>query len=220
MVETTFEQRVGAVLQVLSNRKLIAEKRCEALEELCDIVGAAYGEDGLSVGRAMRADGIGITALVMLATDSELETRMQAIHIIANLCSDAVDSASATTKLALLNEPRGPDAVVEAVLSDDAQLVMLATGALQNLCTNRDWCQLVTGRGVLGRLEELLSYPDALMGRYASGALKNIIQAAHRDMEAGGIEDDWAEVWLSEDALAAVDRRALEVRRPPAAPRS
>ena len=33
-------------------------------------------------------------------------------------------------------------------------------------------------------------------------------------MQAGGVEEDWAEVWLSEEALAAVDRRAFEVRRP------
>ena len=211
MVQVTFEQKVLGIVSTLSNRGLPSEARYDALDEMCELVGGAFGDDGLAIGRAVRANGSGISALASLAGAPDVEVRMQAVHVIANLCSDAVDAASATTKLALLNEPEGPTAVVEAVLSDEAQLVLLACGALQNLCTNPDWCQIVTGRGVLRRLEELLAFPDPMMCRYASGALKNIIQAAHRDLEAGGVEDDWAEVWLSEDALAAVDQRAIQV---------
>ena len=210
----SLEERVAGILTSLGHA-CSADARCDGLGRLCEIVDAAFGEDGMAIGRAIRRDGVGLALLAHLATDEDADVRLQALHLIANLCSDAVDPGSASTKIDLLAEPAGASAIAESLRADDTQVVLLACGALQNLCTNREWCRVATERALLRRLEELLGFPDAMMRRYSAGALKNIIQAAHRDLESGGVEEDWSEVWLSEEALMAVDHRAFQVLMQP-----
>ncbi|KAL1528263.1 hypothetical protein AB1Y20_009620 [Prymnesium parvum] len=208
MAAFSFKSKAVHAVELLADGTLHAEARYDALDDLADLVGTAFGDDGRAVGCAVREKGI--PPLVRLAADANAEVIIQAIHVIANLCSDAVDSASAATKLALFNQPDGPDCLMQALLADEPQLVLVACGALQNLCTSRDWCQYVMRCGGLHRLEQLAAVSDPMICRYAAGALQNIIQTAHRDLAAGGVEDEWADVWLSEGALAAVHQRSLQ----------
>ena len=84
----------------------------------------------------------------------------------------------------------------------DPAVLLFACGALQNLCYERDWAELAVSYDVQLRLETLLTHEDAMIVRYASGALQNITRALQ--LNADG---------LSEFAMAAIKERSLEHRR-------
>ena len=90
---------VPALLEMLN-----AEERADqedALGLLCELVGGAFGDDGAVVGEAMRQGGAPLTLSYLLADESG-NVRMQALYLMSNLASDAVDPNSAATKQALL----------------------------------------------------------------------------------------------------------------------
>ena len=69
-----------------------------AVVVLSELVAAAYGDDGAAVGAAVRA-GAGVPVLSwLMTTDPSPEIRLQALQVLGNLCSDAVDVRSAETK--------------------------------------------------------------------------------------------------------------------------
>jgi hypothetical protein len=74
--------------------------REEALDLLCELVGGAWGAEGEALGVAIRDAGGISTITNLLETDEEMI--QQALFLIANLASDAVDAQSALTKRQLL----------------------------------------------------------------------------------------------------------------------
>ena len=66
--------------------------------------------------------------------------------MIGNLCSDSVDPNSAATKQQLLYNGAGRS-LLACVFSDDPYMLILACGALQNLCYDRDWATFVVEHG-------------------------------------------------------------------------
>ena len=86
--------------------------------------------------------------------------------------------------------------------SEDPAVLLFACGALQNLCYEADWSELAVSYDVHLRLESLLAHEDAMIVRYASGALQNITRALN-------LTDDS----LSSEAMAVVKERSLEHRR-------
>lgn len=165
-----------------------AEERSDALLGLLDLCDAAYGEDGRSLGRAMRAEnGNALSALAWLLADPEEVVRQQVLLVIGNLCSDSVDSDSLWTKRMLLNcaSERSFFACLD---SQDEDTIMFACGALQNLCHDRMWSELVNSHQVNKRLEQLVGHSNAQVVRYAAGALKNVSVTLKTEVSGGAKE--------------------------------
>lgn len=143
----------------------------------------------------VRSSG-GIPVLAWLLAEESIEVRQKALLVLGNLCSDAVDPNSAATKRDLLH-CGGSRALFSCLDSDKDHTLLLACGALQNLCFDPQWAKEVMHNRLQARLEGLLTHEDELVVRYASGALTNL--AAQLRTEA-----------LSEEALAAVRQRASQ----------
>ena len=179
------------------------EERDDALASLSEIVGSAYGDDGAAIGEAVRANG-GPAILTWLLADPDPYIQQLALMVLGNLCSDSVDSYSGLTKLALLG-CGGARAVLSCVHTEEPAVLVFACGALQNLCYERGWAELVVVHNVHRRLESLLQHGDQMVVRYASGTLKNITHAL--------VDGPDLAAALSADALEAVRERGMVKRR-------
>mmetsp|Transcript_66677 Transcript_66677/g.148816 ORF Transcript_66677/g.148816 Transcript_66677/m.148816 type:complete len:286 (-) Transcript_66677:376-1233(-) len=173
-------------------------ERDDALSSLAGIIGTAFGDDGAEIGCMMRSNG-GPAILTWLLADPNPEVQQLSLMILGNLCSDSVDRESGKTKAALLS-CGGARAILSVVHTEDEQVLVFACGALQNLCYERAWAELVVKHSVHRRLEALLAHSEPMVVRYAAGALKNITDA----LQMAG---------LSEEALAAVQERSQQKRR-------
>ena len=171
-------------------------ERIAAVDVLADVVGAAFGDDGARIGRAVRESGALDDLRDLLSMP---QAREPTLLVIGNLVSDSVDTGSSATKIALIQCEGAAEAIVECIdQAEDAQALAFAVGALQNLCHDRDWSDLLMQRGVHSTLEALLAHPDELVVRYASGALKNMTAT----LQDAAI--------LSQNALSAVGDRSHE----------
>lgn len=173
-------------------------ERDDALASLAEMVDGAYGDEGIELGLAVRANG-GIALLSWLLADPSPEVQQMALMILGNLCSDSVDQNSRATK-ALLLQSGGARALLSCVHTEDPAVLLFACGALQNLCFEPDWSELAVAFDIHKRLETLLYHEDAMIVRYASGCLQNITRSLHID-------------GLSELAVEAVKERSREHRR-------
>ena len=89
------------------------------------------------------------------------------MNVIGNLCSDTVDPASRETKVALLGVEGSANALLGYLSEEEGDMAVLTCGALQNLCSNREWCQLVVSEQGLLKLSALIEAEDSRMRRYA-----------------------------------------------------
>lgn len=158
-----------------------AEDRDDALAMLADKCGESYGDDGQDLGRVLRDKRLnGIGLLCGLLRDEDVEVKQQTLLIIGNMCSDSVDCESVLTKRMLLTySAEGP--LFDCLGTTDETTLMLACGALQNLCHDRDWSELLARKEAHTVLESLLGHPSALVVRYASGALQNMMATLQSD---------------------------------------
>lgn len=173
-----------------------AAEREEALAELAEQVDSAFGYDGLRLGEALRGCG-GLPTLAWLLADPTPEVVQQALCILGNLCSDTVDPNSTRTKQALLPNARS---VLACVYTEDENILLVACGALQNLCSDREWAEAAVAHDAHLRLESLCMHADGRIVRYASGALKNISSSLQLSN-------------LSRLAMDAIELRAVEHER-------
>ena len=191
------------LFQILSQDDPPHPNRDDTLQILCEMVGSSYGAIGAELGESVRrADGVGV--LVRLLRNRSPSILQQALFLLANLASDAVDSQSHLTK-ALMLESGAEKALLPLVISVDDEVCMYASAALQNLCHDLEWAKRMVDAGVEARLEHLLKHADPRVVRYASGALKNLTLASP---SAGGRAPQ-----LSADASNAVRQRELEAAR-------
>ena len=128
-------------------RSADAGERADALAMLSEVVGQAYGDAGAELGEAVRQGG-GVALLAWLLADPYDQVQQQALLVIGNLCSDSVDPHSMATKQSLLRHGAGRS-LLACVFSDDPYMLILACGALQNLCYDRDWATFVVEHGAL-----------------------------------------------------------------------
>jgi len=183
---------------VVRLRSTDEDERDHALSALAEVVDSAYGEDGQLVGQEMRANG-GVPILAWLLAEPFPDVQQMSLMILGNLCSDSVDANSRETKQLLL-QCGGARALLSCVYTDDPAILLFACGALQNLCFEREWAEIVVSHDVQRRLEALLEHEDALIVRYASGALQNLLRSLQLEN-------------LSTVAMEAVKERTLEHRR-------
>ena len=161
---------------------------------LSELVDGAFGDDGARLGHDVRACG-GVGLLAWLLADPSPEVQMTSLIILGNLCSDSVDAHSRLTKRALLPSARS---VISCVYTEDPTILLAASGALQNLTSERDWAELAASHDAHLRLEQLLGHEDARVVRYASGALQNIARSQREALH------------LSERAKEAIRLRSRE----------
>ena len=156
---------VMAVLQLLEWIKSDDEDTCaEALEALSDMVGHAYGGDGLIIGEVMRQKG-GLLALVDLLTSGAPDDMcQQALLLLGNLCSDAVDAKSRLSKRALLQANAAAVIFLQLASQDEVTLTM-ACGAVQNLALDVAWAELAMKSAVDQLLGTLVAHPNELVVR-------------------------------------------------------
>ena len=195
------EESMETILDLLNLLRTgtLAEKMA-AVDVLADVIGAAFGEAGARIGRAVRESGSLEDLRDFLTVPA---TRESALLVIGNLVSDAVDSGSAATKIALLQCEGAATALIECIdEAEDAEALAFALGALQNLCHDRDWSDLLTQRGVHTTFKALLKHDDELVVRYSSGALKNMAAT----LQSRAILD-------SQEAERAVHNRSLRKRK-------
>jgi len=182
------------------------ENCLEALEQISDIVNAAFGEDGAAAGALARVCG-GVEILAGLLTSQSLALQQECLVLLGNLCSNAVDPLSGETKTILFRAQGAVEGLFRCMDSRETSVVMCACGALQNLCHDQQWAEAADELGARTRLEELTSHSDATLVRYAAGALKNM--AARLNLKnmvarlnvAGNVPDDQSSGNMTEKVL-------------------
>ena len=166
-------QRIPMIIALLRSR--FDDERDEALSALGEMVDGAFGDDGAALGHALRVHG-GVKLLAWLLGNENPEVQEMALMILGNLCSDAVDYNSATTKRALLEVDGGAEALVRCLRAEDATVVLLAAGTLQNLCQDVAWCEVLVSYNAHDDLEDIILWPsaDPTTAKYAAGTLRNM----------------------------------------------
>ena len=197
---------VPILLQILSTPNHYA--RDEVLTLLCDLVGSAYGAEGAALGASIRESG-GLLTLSWLLVESDPSVQKQALYIIANLASDAVDPLSHLTKSMLL-QCEAEYRLLPCLDSDDDEVLSYACAAVQNLCHDAIWSRVLLDQDVVGLLEELLDNKNEQVQHYAAGAIKNVVAAAAAiKAQGGGAPGKEVPISLvSEAALLKVEERA------------
>ena len=215
--------------------------RLTALEDLRELTMCAVGEEGVALGRAIRAAG-GVSLLTWLLVDPAVRVQQETLlvrrclgarprdkqiradpapahsfhsrtrapmppeQVLANLCADTVDPNAAATKRALL-KCGGARALDACLASYDREVVVFSCGAVQNLCSEAEWCEALAELGSTDRLQSLLSHDDPDVVRFASGALQNIVV----NVTAGDANETLLDNF-GEAAIASVENRARQVK--------
>ena len=155
-----------------------------ALARLAAALEAAYGTAGETLGEAVRTLPDILPFLVEMA-GSEQPGTLDALYVLANCVSDAVDARSAETKRALLSTPGAAETLFDVVTDDDGLLDnrVAAAACLQNLLSDPAWVfVLAQEQDLLDDLELLVGdenfCADAQLAHYLLGALANAAQAA------------------------------------------
>lgn len=162
------------VLPALGARLLSSDETVvdDALAILGELVGEAYGEDGLRLGEKLRSLNIIMSASLLLASPSNAIVK-QALVILGNLTSDAVDPRCALTKIVLLQA--GAEFRLLPLLSSTDEAVLVYTCAvLLNLCKDSAWSATLGRQGTVARLQLLVQHSNPDVSRYAAGILRNI----------------------------------------------
>ena len=189
------DQQVELLLNVI--RSGADDQRLEAVEALRELIDNAWDEVGARLGNAVRQRN-GLTLLAGLLADPWPDLQSVVLNCLGNLASDYVDPQSFLTKQLLVSSNR---LVFSCLNSPDHDVLFMCCAMLQNLTNEPAWARTVVEHHVETRLQELLNHADERVGRYASGALMNVMQ---KQKEVGEEVPQ-----LSEQALSAVENREL-----------
>eukprot|EP00966_Prymnesium_polylepis_P034843 810381-Prymnesium_polylepis.1 len=192
------EAEVGRLLGRIRSDDI--DERFDAAQDLGELLEEAYGEDGATIGRTLRAQG-GARELVALLTEPYPEVQASVLQVIGNICSNSVDPLSHETKDLML-EAHGDRVILGCLRSDDETVLRMACAVLQNLCPDEEWASAVMRQRADVTLQALLRHDDERTRNYAAGALRNLITVQR---EAGGLVPE-----LDDDAYEAIHRREME----------
>ena len=152
-----------------------------ALQQLAELIDAAEGEWASALGSYVRSAGI-VADLVELVGHDDAKISTLAIHVLGNLCSDAVDAQSGATK-EVVRRHNGFPRLLPHCYNEDLVALTYALGAIQNLCTSTECTKMVTPP-LRERIREVAEssrvafdegMPQAgLLAHYAEGILINI----------------------------------------------
>lgn len=207
---------LASLVQALDSDDL--DVRLDAVEQIAEHIGEAFGAQGAALGSTLRDSGI-VERLARLVGDPSQTIKCHALLALGNLCSDAVDSHSSRTK-ALLLELGMDGALMDCVASTEPSVLLVACATLQNLCHNPAWAARVLADGVEKRMEALLTHEDPRIVRYASGALKNLTLSADSAAQLSEsatahvqqrVQEATVEVFMQRRALRTIGRAALRM---------
>ena len=146
--EEEYIPTVAELLELL--RSPHPEQRDEAIALLAELVTTAFGEDGEVLGQAVR-DGGGVPQLAWMLADPTPTVVQQALLVLGNLCSNSVDPNSALTKKMLL-QVGAERALLGCLQAQEEHTLTFACAALQNLCHEAKWSEIVMAHGMQAQL--------------------------------------------------------------------
>lgn len=174
-VESSHEAANGEVLLL----QAVASLNADALRGMVTLLDSTFGPRGARIGQLVRALPGVLTALVAFVESTDDEATCNALHVLANICSDEVDVQSALTKRQLLEEPGGAEAIFSLLTDDEAGIGCRigAAACLQNLCSDSAWAFVLAEEGELVADMEYLIHSggqqEPQLVRYTLGALAN-----------------------------------------------
>ena len=148
------------------------DERVEALGQLAQVVDTSFGDDAVQVGGYLREHGVLATLVSLLSLDAPT-IQQTTLLILGNLASDAVDASSTLTKVRL-KELSAFEALLPHLYSDVWLTLVYALGAVQNMCTDVEYVEVMQDTGVVARLQELAATEDPQLEKYAKGCLSNM----------------------------------------------
>ena len=160
------------ILTALSSEE--PQLRAGGALHLSAFVDALSGEQAGQLGEYMRSAGA-VDLLAELLDDSDPQLPQWVLGTLANLCSDAFDPASAATK-AILRDCNAMERLLRHLGSTDAATQLMATAALQNMCSDAELAATAVRYGAHTWLDALVCSDSASepLKRFAAGALLNI----------------------------------------------
>ena len=189
------------LLRTISSASSNAEARVQAATSLVRHVDALWGEEATKFAAECRAIG-GPALLIRSLLMETPECHQMVLVVLGNMASDAFDSQSAATKVALRGQPLW-EALAPFLQADvDVGTRCCAAAATQNLCHDDVLGRGALDAGVPAALEALVNDGDDATKRYASGALFNLGRAC-----------GWSEELTMSDAAAEAVADRLETSR-------
>ncbi len=151
---------------------LLADEETSAMagRQLAEIVDNVEGGKAQAVGAAIRDFGAMQPLLEMLKRE---DTQQDALRVIGNLASEAVDARAEETKI-LLHELGGFDEVLPLIYSPSDTTLVYALGAVQNLCTRAEYARRMRQTFADERLRQICQTGKSDLRRFADGCLKNM----------------------------------------------
>ena len=141
------EQADGEVLLL---QRVAAGDR-DALRGMVAVLDASFGPRGARIGQMVRSLPGMLTALVTFVESTDDEVTCDALHCIANICSDGLDIQSDLSKRQLLAEPGGAESIFSLLTDDEAEMSCRigAAACLQNLCSDAAWAFVLAAESEL-----------------------------------------------------------------------
>jgi hypothetical protein len=114
-----------------------SETQAVAVETLANIIDRAEGVEAAAVGQCIRDFGVMAPLLELLNGPA---TRQDALRVLGNLASNAVDPHAESTKQ-LLHELGAFPRIVQLLYIADTAVVVYALGAVQNLLVRPEYAE-------------------------------------------------------------------------------
>ena len=143
----------------------------QAVSKLAELIDRVIGDEAERLASYLRENG----CLAPLLTQLENPRAQQdALRIIGNLASSAVDAQAAETKR-LLDELGAFQRILPLIYAQSVTTVVYALGSVQNMCAKREYAVHMRSTGADARLHELINNgAGGQAGRFARGCLSNM----------------------------------------------
>ena len=172
---STFAPSLDETVHLLSHPD--EDMQCVAVARLAVLIDEASGVQALELGARVRGGG---TLEVLLALLDRPSTQQDALRVIGNLASNAVDQNAADTKRMLSDLGAFPR-ILRLIYAQSLATVVYALGTVQNMCARRDHALHMREVRADARLRELASSSSngnssssQAMIHFATGCLSNM----------------------------------------------
>ena len=149
------------------------EVQNSALTRLASLIDEATIDEAQQLGECVRNFGA-LEALLNLL--ERPQTEQDALRIIGNLASNAVDPNAADTKR-LLFEMGAFDKILQRIHSESGPTVVYALGSVQNMCARREFALHMQATGADTRLRHLLANSSNASARHFAQGRLSILEA-------------------------------------------
>ena len=169
--EEAAQSAAREVVQHLSSSDADAQAR--AATRLADLIDGANGDDAMRLAAFLRSSN-SLELLVELL--DRTATQQDALRILGNLASSAVDVNAAETKQ-LLDRLGAFPRVLPLIYSRSTTTVVYALGSVQNMCARREYALQMRAIGADERLREIVERApseDDQAKHFARGCLSNM----------------------------------------------